>query len=179
MKNWMLWSFLLLAMSASAQQSGTEKQAADLRKFLLTQLQETHNQKNWFVSEKEAVAGLTPEQAAWSDGKNHSVGQLVQHLNFWNSYNLAAFKHEHPQGPAGNDNSNTFKFEPKQWDAALKQFDSVMNEWEQIVEKADDETLARLAPLVAHIAEHNAYHTGEMIAVRKGHGVWNPDLGVK
>ena len=60
MKNWMLWSFLLLAMSASAQQSGTEKQGADLRKFLLTQLQETHNQKNWFVSEKEAVAGLTP-----------------------------------------------------------------------------------------------------------------------
>lgn len=179
MKNGMLWSFLFLAVSASAQQSGTQKQPPEFRKFLLTQLQETHNQKNWFVSEKEAVAGLTPEQAAWSDGTNHSVGQLVQHLNFWNSYNLAAFKGEHPQGPAGNDNSNTFKFDAKQWDAALKQFDSVMNEWEQIVEKADDPTLARLAPLIAHIAEHNAYHIGEIIAVRKEHGMWNPDLGVK
>ena len=179
MKKWMLWPLLFFAISAFAQQSGTQKPPADLRKFLLTQLEETHNQKNWFVSEKEAVAGLTPQQAAWSDGKNHSVGQLVQHLNFWNSYNLAAFKGEHPQGPAGNDNSNTFKFDAKQWDAALKKFDSVMNEWEQTVEKADDATLARLAPLIAHIAEHNAYHIGEMIAVRKGHGMWNPDLGVK
>jgi hypothetical protein len=107
------------------------------------------------------------------------VGQLLQHLNFWNSTNLASFKGQHPPGPEGNDNSNTFKFEPKQWDAALKQFDNVMNEWEQTVEKADDATLARLAPLVARIAEHNAYHIGEMIAVRKGHGMWNPDLGVK
>jgi len=179
MKKCMLWLTLLFTMSSFAQQSGTQKQPPELRKFLLTQLQETHNQKNWFVSEKEAVAGLTPQQAAWSDGKNHSVGQLVQHLNFWNSYNLAAFKGEHPQGPAGNDNSNTFKFDAKQWDAALKKFDSVMNEWEQTVEKADDATLARLAPLIAHIAEHNAYHIGEMIAVRKGHGMWNPDLGVK
>jgi len=179
MKNWMLWLVLFFSVDALAQQSGTQKSPADLRKFLLTQLQETHNQKNWFVSEKEAVADLTPEQAAWSDGKNHSVGQLLQHLNFWNSTNLAGFKGQHPPGPEGNDNSNTFKFEPKQWDAALKQFDNVMNEWEQTVEKADDATLARLAPLVAHIAEHNAYHIGEMIAVRKGHGMWNPDLGVK
>src|ERR1041385_3888358 len=126
MKNWMLLLVLFFSVSALAQQSGTQKSPADLRKFLLTQLQETHNQKNWFVSEKEAVEGLTPQQAAWSDGKNHSVGQLVQHLNFWNSYNLAAFKGEKPQGPAGNDNSNTFKFDAKQWNAALKQFDSVM-----------------------------------------------------
>ncbi|HWG50031.1 MAG TPA: hypothetical protein VN669_10080, partial [Candidatus Acidoferrales bacterium] len=81
MKKWMLWPVLFFAISSFAQQSGTPKHPAELRKFLLTQLQETHNQKNWFVSEKEATADLTPEQAAWSDGKNHSVGQLVQHLN--------------------------------------------------------------------------------------------------
>ncbi len=177
MKKCILWAVLFCALSSFAQQSATQKQPPTLKSILLMELRETHNQKNWFVSEKEAVAELTPEQAAWSDGKNHSVGQLVQHLVFWNSSNLAAFKGEHPQVPA--DNNDTFRFDPKQWEATLKQFDNVMNELEQIVEKADDATLQKIAPTVARIAEHNAYHIAEMIAVRKEHGMWNPDLGVK
>ncbi|MGH9568853.1 MAG: DinB family protein [Candidatus Angelobacter sp.] len=177
MKNWILWPLMFLTMSSFAQQSAKPKQPPTLRSILLTELRETHNQKDWFVSEKEAVEGLTPEQAAWSDGKNHSVGQLVAHLVFWNSLNLAAFKGEHPKNPA--DNNDTFKFDPAQWQATLKQFDKVMTEWEQTIESADDATLQRLAPLVGHISEHNAYHIGEMIAVRKEHGMWNPDLGVK
>ncbi len=153
------------------------KTPATLKSILLQELRETHNEKNWFVSEKEAVAGLTPEQAAWTDGKNHSVGQLLQHLVFWNSANLASFKGEHPPNPASND--NTFTFDPKHWEATQKQFDDVMNEWEKIVQSADDATLAKIAPLVARIAEHNAYHIGEMVMVRKEQGSWNPDSGVK
>src|SRR5690349_22176283 len=121
MVKYVVAAVLSAGVLARAQQSHTQ---SPLRTVLLQELRETHNQKNWFVSEKEAVEGLTPQQAAWSDGKNHSVGQLVQHLNFWNSYNLAAFKGEKPQGPAGNDNSNTVKFDAKQSNAALKQFDS-------------------------------------------------------
>src|SRR5215469_3613476 len=110
---------------AGAQQPNA---ALPLRAVLLQELRETHNEKNWFVSEKEAVAGLTPEQAAWSDGKNHSVGQLVQHLNFWNSANLARMRH-HPT-PNVTDNDTTFAFDPKQWDSTLKEFDRVMAELE-------------------------------------------------
>jgi hypothetical protein len=176
MKKWKFWSILLLAMSSFAQESGAPKQPATLRNLLLTELRETHNQKNWFVSEKDAVRGLTPEQAAWSDGKNHSVGQLVQHMTFWNSFNLAYFKGEHPPAPGNND--NTFKNDAQQWDATLKQFDNVMDEWEHIVERADDATLTKIAPLIARISQHNAYHIGEIIAVRKAHGMWDPALGV-
>lgn len=176
MKKCIVLSVLFLAIGSFAQDS-TPKKPATLKSILLMELRETHNQKNWFVSEKEATAELTPEQAAWSDGKNHSVGQLVHHLAYWNSFNLASYKGEHPK--ALSDNNDTFKFDPKDWDATLKDFDNVMTEWEQIVEKADDATLAKLAPLVAHTAEHNAYHIGEIIAVRKEHGMWNPDLGVK
>jgi uncharacterized damage-inducible protein DinB len=153
------------------------KTPATLKSILLQQLRETHNEKNWFVSEKEAVAGLTGKQAEWTDGKNHSVGQLVQHLNFWNASNLARVKGEHPANPA--DNNDTFKFEVKDWDAAQKRFDEVMNEWENVVQSADDAKLAKMAPLVARIAQHNAYHIAEMVTSRKAQGVWNPENGVK
>jgi len=159
---------------AQAQQPKTDP---TLKTVLLQELRETHNEKAWFVSEKEAVAGLTPEQAAWSDGKNHSVGQLVQHLNFWNSSNLARLKHQ--PAPKVTDNNMTFAFDPKQWDATLKEFDRVMTELEQFVESADDATVAKIAPTVARIAQHNAYHIGEMVTSRKKQGTWDPENGVK
>jgi hypothetical protein len=172
-------TFVIAAVLSSGALVFAQQPAArsPLRSILLQELRETHNQKNWFVSEKEAVAGLTPEQAAWSDGKNHSVGQLVQHLNFWNASNFARLKHEQPRQAGNND--ETFTFDRKQWDAALKQFDRTMTELEQFVASRDDATLEAIAPTVALIAQHNAYHIGEMVTSRKKQGSWNPELGVK
>lgn len=172
-----LIAFLLGAGILAPAQESKPTPAPTLKTILLQELRETHNEKNWFVSEKEAVAGLTAEQAAWSDGKNHSVGQLVQHLNFWNSSNLARMKHQ--PTPKVTDNDTTFAADPKQWDATLKEFDRVMGELEQFVESADDATLAKIAPAVARIAQHNAYHIGEMVTSRKKQGTWDPENGVK
>ncbi len=153
------------------------KSPATLKSTLLQELRETHNQKNWFVSEKEAAGGLTGEQAAASDGKVHSVGQLVQHLNYWNAVVLARFKSQ--KKDVTSDNNETFKFDPKQWDATQKQYDEIMTEMEKTVESADDATLAKIAPTVARVAQHNAYHIAEMVTVRKMQGTWNPETGVK
>ena len=166
---------LLIAAQSFAQQS--QQQPVTLKSLLLQQLRETHDQKNWFVSGKEAAANLTPEQAAWSDGKNHSVGQLVQHLVFWNSQSLARIKGEHPAEPG--DNNETFKFDPKQWNSIVKQFDEVMTSLEAQVSSADDAKVQKIAPMVARIAQHNAYHLGEIVMVRKAQGSWNPETGVK
>jgi len=163
-----------VSILAQAQQPKT---VPTLKTVLLQGLRETHNEKAWFVSEKEAVAGLTPEQAAWSDGRNHSVGQLVQHLNYWNSANLARLKHQ--PAPKVTNNETTFAFDSTQWDGALKEFDRVMGELEQFVQYADDTTLAKIAPTMARIAQHNAYHIGEMVTSRKKQGTWNPETGVK
>src|SRR5690349_24314269 len=134
MVKYVVAAVLSAGVLARAQQSHTQ---SPLRTVLLQELRETHNEKNWFVSEKEAVAGLTPEQAAWSDGKNHSVGQLVQHLNYWNAANLAKLKHE-PAGRQAGNNDETFNFDPKQWSAVMKEFDRTMGELEQFVQSRDE-----------------------------------------
>jgi len=175
MRLWTIAAVLLMAVSSLAQEAKTP---ATLKTILLQQLRETHNEKNWFVSEKEAVASLTGEQAAWSDGKNHSVGQLLQHLNYWNSRALASMKGQ-KQGKATDDNNETFDFKPQTWDAALKEFDEVMTGIENLVQSSDDATLAKLSPNIARIAQHNAYHIGEMVTSRKKQGSWNPEKGVK
>ena len=60
--------------------------AATIKAVLIEQLKTTHNKKEWFVPVNIAVEGLTAEQAMWKDSSgNHSVGQLVNHLYFWNA----------------------------------------------------------------------------------------------
>ena len=176
MKLTILLSLFVLPLLAFAED---QKPAPTLKGILLEQLRTTHNQKEWFVPANVAVEGLTAEQANWKDGKgNHSVGQLVNHLIFWNLEELAKFKGEPPPKYSGN-NDDTFNFDAKQWTAAVKQLDEVMTAWEKAVEAADDAKLKDWYSVVAHIGEHNAYHLGEIVYVRKEQGSWDASKGVK
>ncbi len=172
-----IWLVLALLASGLSQE---QKTAPTLKSILLEQLRSTHNKAEWFVPANTAVVGLTAEQASWTDGKgNHSVGQLVNHLVFWDRRELQKFKGE-PQDKFSGNNDETFNsFDAKQWATAVKQLDEVMTDWEKAVEAADEAKLKDWYSDVAHIGAHNAYHIGQIIYVRKEQGSWNPDKGVK
>ena len=168
---------LLLSFHAFAQQA---KPTPTLKSILLEQLKTTHNQKDWFVDANTAVAGLTPEQASWQDGKgNHSIGQLANHLVFWNQEELAKFKGEPPVKFSGDNNETFNNFDSKKWAATVQQLDQVLTEWEKAVETADDKKLESWYSIIAHIGTHNAYHIGQIVYIRKLQGSWDPEKGVK
>jgi uncharacterized damage-inducible protein DinB len=170
---------LLLALSLPVY-AQDKKPAPTLKSILLEQLRTTHNQKEWFVPANTAVEGLTAEQATWTDGKgNHSIGQLTNHLIFWDSEELAKFKGETPQKNSGDNNETFNSFDSKQWNAAVQQLDKVLTDWEKAVEAADETKLKDWYSVIAHIGAHNAYHIGQIIYVRKEQGSWNPEKGVK
>lgn len=164
----------------AAAQAAPSKTAPTLRSILLHQLQTTHNQEEWFVPANVAVAGLTAEQAKWTDSKgNHSVGQLANHLVFWDRRNLEKFEGK-PLANFNGNNDETFNaFDAKQWAATVRQLDEVLTAWEKAVESADEKKLEAWAPTIANISTHNAYHIGQIIYVRKEQGSWNPANGVK
>jgi uncharacterized damage-inducible protein DinB len=177
MKRIVLLLFLTISFLAYAQD---QKTAPTLRSILLEELRSTHNQEDWFVPANIAVERLTPEQASWTDGKgNHSVGQLANHLIFWDERNLAKFKGEQPAKYSGNNDETFNNFDNKNWPETVKRLDEVMTEWEKAVETADDKKLDAWASTIGKIATHNAYHIGQMIYVRKLQGSWNPEKGVK
>ena len=170
--------FVVLALSTFAW--GQEKKPMTLKSVLLDQLRSTHDKAEWFVPANTAVAGLTPAQASWTDKSgNHSVGQLANHLVFWNRQALAKFKGETPAKFDGNNDETFNDFDAKSWDATVAQLDAVMTEWERAVEAADDKKIAESATTIANIGAHNAYHVGQMVYVRKLQGVWDPAKGVK
>jgi len=153
---------------------------ATLKGVLLEQLKTTHDQKDWFASAKEAVEGVTAEQANWRDGKgNHSIGQLTAHLVFWNRQQLAKFKGEKPADFSGDNNETFNRFDAAKWTATVKELDEVMTALEQVVKTADEASLQKWASARAHIGAHNAYHVGQMVYIRRLQGSWDPEKGVK
>lgn len=180
---------ILLTAQACAQTPAAKasQPPPTLRSILLSQLRSTHNKAEWFVPVNTAVAGLTADQAKWiprdAAGKldpnaNHSVGMLTYHLLFWNRNALAQLKGEKtPPVPSNND--ETFNdFNPASWNQTVRDLNSVLTSLEDLVAHASDAQLAKIAPTIAHISTHNAYHTGQIIYVRKLQGSWNPKNGV-
>jgi uncharacterized damage-inducible protein DinB len=175
----LLLAFLLFSFSTQAQQKPAPPPPT-LRSILLEQLKTTHNQEDWFVPANIAVQGVTADQASWRDGReNHSIGQLASHLVFWNRQSLAKFNGEAPEKFSGNNNETFETFDAKNWAQVVKDLDDVLTAWEKAVESADDAKLEKWASTIAHIGTHNAYHTGQIIYIRKQQGSWNPENGVK
>lgn len=148
--------------------------------ILLALLKSTHTEQGWFSTMNTAVAGLTSEQAAWS-GKvsDHSVGELAFHLAFWNERLLNDFLGAEQERFKG-ENTETFdKFDKSQWDDLVKQIDDVSKRWEKAIEEADDAKLQQWYTNIANMSAHNAYHTGQIVYLRKEKGWWDPERGVK
>ena len=172
--------FMSLLLTGSVVMAESAPASPTLKSILLQQLRETHNQEEWFVPIKVAIEGLTPEQAAWKDpNENHSIVQLVNHLIFWNQQQLAKFKGEKP-APFNGDNKETFAgLDKAAWEASVRQVDEVMTGLEKAIEGADEATLVKWSSTIAKISTHNAYHTGQIIYIRKMKGNWDPAKGVK
>ena len=166
---------LFLFMSCSVT---TDK--SSLKSVLLEQLKNTHTTKGWFVPLNIAIEGLTAEQANWSDStENHSIGELVTHLNFWNERNLIAFQ-DKPQAEFKGNNKETFtKLDYTGWKKAVSKSDSIQTLIEHFVEQATEAQLEKWSSTIGNISTHNAYHTGQIIYIRKQHGWWDNSKGIQ
>jgi hypothetical protein len=167
---------VLLLFAASVQ--GVTAQS--LKSVLLNQLKTTHGKQDWFVPINTALDGVTAEQAVWKDGSgNHSIGQLTNHLLFWNERQLQKFKGEKQATFSGNNEETFNAFTKEQWANTVRRLKEIMTELEKTIQNADEETLKSWAENIGNISTHNAYHTGQIVFVRKLQGSWNPEKGVK
>jgi hypothetical protein len=176
MKKILTACFMFVAISSYAQTDSIPT----LRSILLEQLKTTHNVEDWFVPPSIAIAGLTPEQANWKDKTdNHSIAELTTHLIFWNKQSLDKFYGKKPDAFSGNNKETFTTVDAHTWNAVIQQLDSVLTAWEVVVKTADEAKLRSWYSTIAHVGTHNAYHTGQIIYIRKMKGWWDDSKGVK
>ncbi len=172
-------SFILFCALTITTKSLTA-QSLTLKQVLLNQLKTTHNKEEWFAPLNVAIEGITAEQANWKPkGADHSIAELANHIIFWNQENLSKFLGEPAQKFNGNNNETFSPATKESWPMTVKKADSILTAWENAIEAADEAKLEKWYEIIGHISTHNAYHTGQIVFIRKLQKSWNPAKGVK
>jgi hypothetical protein len=186
MKNSFLLFLIWTMLVACTAQNSDQTAAADSpgvespKNVLLHQLKTTHSVKEWFVPVNIALEGVTAKQAMWNDSSgNHSVGQLAYHLLFWNKQQLLKINGQPEDEFSGNNDETFTNFNEAEWSQVVTGLDSVLTAFENAIQNADETKLKEWYPIIANISAHNAYHTGQIIFVRKLQNSWDPEKGVK
>ena len=97
----------------------------------------------------------------------------------WATVNAESHGGEKPGGFDGNNDETFNAFDAAKWNSTVQELDQVLREIEQFTEKASDAQLAKAADTLSHVSTHNAYHTGQIMYVRKLQGAWDPSQAVK
>ena len=161
-----------------------------IKETLLKQYDRCYNENDWFVAVRNAIEGVTAEQAAWKpEGSDNSIWESLTHISYYNNAYLQRFKGiDYKYDVADND--ETFRggeLSEAEWQADVAKFDAVMTEWRGLIEAADEakfgerisaENSANWAELICNVNAHNAYHGGQILLLRKLQGAWNPAKGV-
>jgi hypothetical protein len=126
-----------------------------------------------------ALRGIRP------DGSPYSAWQLLEHLRIaqWDMLEFSRNgKHVSPDWPSGYWPDSPAPPDEAAWDKSVSAFRSELNQMRELIENpksdlfapfehGDGQTLLREA---LQVADHNAYHIGELVFLRRLLGAWKP-----
>jgi len=117
------------------------------------------------------------------DNLPYSIWQLVEHIRIaqWDMMEFSRDeKHESPQWPEGYWVKDPAPKDDAEWESSLKQIKDERDEFIRLLKSGDiykaiphgdGQSILREA---LQIADHNAYHTAEIIVIRRLLGDWKP-----
>lgn len=153
---------------------------ASLRQHLVALLRESHAHANFDAAVKDFPPQLRGKRPR---GTQYSAWELLEHLRIaqWDILEFSRDpKHESPAWPEGYWPKTPVPPDDKAWDKSVRTFrnnlkamcDLVCDESIDLYAKiphGDGQTILREALLVA---DHNSYHVGQLILLRKLLGSW-------
>ena len=140
----------------------------------------SYNKTEWFVAFKQAVKGLTQEQATQKiSSDTQSIFEIVAHLTYWNERYLKKMKGVQQSSPMVTDNELTFTQSGiTDWNQLLEKAETVFEAWSKHLEELNEKDSEHYTA-IANTSMHNAYHIGQIVTLRKLQGNWNAAEGVK
>ncbi len=150
----------------------------ELREVLKEQLNASHHENGWFVSLLNSIVNLSDEEADWKPNEDvHSIHEITTHLLYYNERYLHRFKEEPVDEQSKED---TFQLdEGVTFSHTRERIHHLYNDWKKNLEAADDLVMNHASEALSHLYLHTAYHTGQIILLRKLQGKWDASQGVE
>ncbi|MED3573091.1 DinB family protein [Cytobacillus praedii] len=149
------------------------------RDLLLNVLDSTFDKESWYAPFKQAIEGLTAKQASWkpSGEASKTIWENVNHLIYYKE-RLAA-NLEGREWALDLDGDETFNLtnqstDDKEWNKVVERAENAQLQLRQVMSTISDEQLDPnlLEGKFLDIMLHDAYHTGQIIQLRKLQGSW-------
>jgi hypothetical protein len=166
--------------SAASRSAGAEANEHALREQLADLLSKGNAHADWrsILSEiPEAARGTKPA------GSPHSAWELLEHLRIaqWDILEFSRNpKHESPEFPEGYWPKSEAPPSATAWETSVKAFGRDLEEMRELVRSAKTDLFARIPHGTGQtilrealvLADHNAYHLGQIVLLRRMLNAW-------
>ena len=145
---------------------------------------------NSHVKPLVALEGLTAKDASRRpDGKNHSIWEILHHMVYWQDLILNTLKGKKVKWPKHAEEGwmrGSGSSKKEEWDQLIKRFRNGLRGAERIARNASPEELLRSIPdwqsnsigtALQILLNHNSYHLGQIVYIRKLLKRWPPPKG--
>ncbi|MBP0726952.1 DinB family protein [Bacillus sp. RG28] len=147
--------------------------------LLLYVLDSTFDKESWYAPLKNAIEGITAEQANWRPAgeATKTIWENVNHLIYYKERLVANM--DGCNWTHNLDGDETFHLteqsnEEKEWKKVVERVENAHHNLRQILSHISIEELNEnsLEGKLMDILLHDAYHTGQIIQIRKMQGSW-------
>ncbi|MQR94488.1 DinB family protein [Fictibacillus phosphorivorans] len=146
--------------------------------FLLKVLDSTFDKESWYAPLKLAIEGLTAKQASFRPpGESmKSIWENVNHLIYYKERLVANLEGQEWTRMDGNDTFFIIKQteDDDDWNLTIDRAEKVHDKLKELLNKMSSEDLKEsgLESDLIDIFLHDAYHTGQIMLLRKMQGSW-------
>lgn len=148
----------------------------NIRELLLQYWDNSMEQEDWYPPLGPALKEVTLEQAVWKPGMGaaNSIWENVQHLLYYKERILGRMTD--PDGlPAHIGNEETFlipEISEQAWEEARTKLEQLHAQLRSQLERMPEDELEREPERFQSLITHDAYHTGQIVLLRKLQGSW-------
>ncbi|WP_261134456.1 DinB family protein [Bacillus sp. Marseille-Q3570] len=147
--------------------------------LILNVLDTTFEKESWYAPFKHAIEGITAEQAIWKPAgeATKSIWENVNHLMYYKERLTANL--EGREWTQNLDGDETFHYtkpidDDQEWNKIVVRTERAHNSLRESLSKTSEEKLDQdsFEKKLLDIFLHDAYHTGQIIQIRKMQGSW-------
>ena len=136
------------------------------------------------VDWKASFSGVSPKlRGVRPKGLPYSLWELLEHMRIaqWDILKFSEdAKHESPEWPAGYWPASPAPPSAKAWDKSVKEFQKDLAAMRKLVADSKTDLFARIPHGTGQtvlreallVADHNSYHLGQVLTVRRLLGIW-------
>jgi uncharacterized damage-inducible protein DinB len=153
----------------------------ELKDLILKQLEFSFDTEDWYPPLKDALEGVTAEQANWRpEGVAvNTIWETASHILYYKERLLAQLQNETFSNSV-QSNDETFESQNTEsaWKEIVTRFKENHEKLEKLISSFNEEDFDKdykgssYSEMISSISMHDAYHTGQIIQIRKLQGSW-------